>query len=363
MKLANILKNYLSPCGSSLNREREREPNRSSSSSWGGIMRRLINAPVGALAIAVAVAIAVLLAACPAPGAGGPPSYLCANGTAVDGTTDVTTDAGRIRCAQCDRFYKLNGTAGDLGTTCEQIAVGEATRISAAAVSQFGVSEGFPFGLAAIGTTLYMVGSGTDRLYSLNTTDGTAIQVGSLAGGFGVGEIVPRGLAAIGDILYMVGDNNDRLYRLSTTTGTATQVGSLGAGFGVGETPRGLAAIGNTLYMAGAINDWLYSLNIDSTDGTSDGMAIQVGSAAGGFGVGENSPTGLAALGNTLYMVGWSNNVLYTIDTTDGSATRVGSVAAGFGVGVIVPTGLAAIDTGLYMVGSDTDALYALRYQ
>ena len=69
-------------CGSSLRAERGASKHPYPRS---GIMRRLSNAPVGALAIAVAVAIAVLLAACPATGgggaAGGPPSYVCINGT------------------------------------------------------------------------------------------------------------------------------------------------------------------------------------------------------------------------------------------------------------------------------------------
>ena len=340
-------------------------------------MRRLSNAPVGALAIAVAVAIAVLLAACPAAGgngaAAGPSSYTCANGIAVDGTTDASTDAGRIRCQSCNLLYKLNGSAGALGTSCELVALGEAARIGT--VAHFGVGETGPTGLAALGTTLYMVGWGNDALYTLNITsgdgtpDGTAIQVGSSTT-FGVGEGSPTGLAAIGDILYMVGAATDRLYTLNIdpndaiADGSADQVGSLAAGFGVGEnSPFGLATIGDTLYMVGLGADVLYTLNITSGDGTPDGTAIQVGSLAAGFRVDEINPTGLATIGDILYMVGWRNGVLYTLDTTDGRATRVGSVAAGFGVGEGSPTGTAAIGTTLYMVGQDTDALYALRYQ
>ena len=52
------------------------------------------------------------------------------------------------------------------------------------------------------------------------------------------------------------------LYILNTTTssGRATQVGNTSSGFGVNEKePRGLAAIGNTLYMLGDDNDELYT--------------------------------------------------------------------------------------------------------
>ena len=330
------------------------------------------------------VALVALLAACPAPVAGGPPSYICANGTPVDGTTDASTDAGRIRCSQCDRFYKLNGTAGELGTICEQIAIGEATRISAATVRNFGVEEGAPFGLAAIGDTLYMVGWNRDTLYTLNidegdlTPDGTAIQVSAATvRNFGVAEAAPAGLAAIGDTLYMLGGNTAVLYTLNIDEGdlipdgTAIRVSAATvSNFGVGEgEPNDLAAIGDTLYMAGNDTVALYTLNIDRGDLTLDGTAIRVSAATvSNFGVGEVEPNGLAAIGDTLYMAGNSTAALYTLNidrgdpTPDGSAIRVGNVNQ-FGVGEVTPRGLAAIGNRLYMVGAHNDVLYALRYQ
>ena len=313
------------------------------------------------------------MSACPEGGGGasggpaGPLRYLCTNGTAVDGTTDATTDSGRTRCQRCNLLYKLNGAAGAIGTSCQQVALGEATRIGAAV--QFDVTEDFPYDLAAIGATLYMAGGGKDVLYTLDRDTGRATQVGSLATGFGVREGNPLGLAAIEGTLYMVGASNDMLYTLNITAsdgspdGMAYQVGSLAAGFGVDETfPAGLAAIGATLYMVGAENDVLYTLNIDPGDTIADGSADQVGSLAAGFGVGETGPTGLASIGITLYMVG-SNDVLYSIDRDTGRATQVGSLAAGFGVREGNPLGLAAIEGTLYMVGARNDALYVLRYQ
>ncbi len=62
-------------------------------------------------------------------------------------------------------------------------------------------------------------------------------------------------------------------------------------------------------------------------------------------------------------MVGFDGDVLYSLNTTTGVATQVGSATAGFGVSEDIPTGLAAIGTTLYMTGAVTDALYALRYQ
>ncbi len=69
------------------------------------------------------------------------------------------------------------------------------------------------------------VGSNNDVLYTVDTTKGVATRVGS-ATQFGVSETFPRGMAAIGSTLYMVGDGNDVLYTVDTTTGVATRVGS-----------------------------------------------------------------------------------------------------------------------------------------
>ncbi len=114
--------------------------------------------------------LVAVLVACPAAnsGGGGPGGntgrpYLCANGT-PSSLRDATAD-GLTRCASCNLLYRLDGTTDVVGTSCGQVAVGEATRIGRA--MQFGVGEGEPFDLAAIGNTLYMVGLDTDVLYAL----------------------------------------------------------------------------------------------------------------------------------------------------------------------------------------------------
>ncbi len=289
-------------------------------------------------------------------------SYICTNGTASS-LRDAIAD-GLSRCVSCDpHFFTLMGTSGEIGTTCQSVAeVGAAVRIGT--VRRFDVSETTPRDLAAIRGILYMVGSDTDALYTLDTTTGVATKVSDTSvTEFGVGEGNPTGLAAINDTLYMVGWNNDVLYTLNIDStdgspdGRAYRVGSTAAGFDVGESvPTGLAAINNILYMVGTTNDALYTLD------TTTGGAAQVGSVSAGFNVGETNPRGLAAIGTTLYMVGLTNADLYTLDTTDGDATQMGS-ATQFGATESSPTGLAAIGTALYMVGAAHDALFALRYQ
>ena len=85
---------------SSKNRERKSEPR-----------GPLSGAPLGAVAIAIVVAMALLLGACPAAGGsgagGGPSSYICEGGTAVEGTTDT---AGQTKCSACNDGYRLTGS-------------------------------------------------------------------------------------------------------------------------------------------------------------------------------------------------------------------------------------------------------------
>ncbi len=121
------------------------------------------------------------------------------------------------------------------------------------------------------------------------------------------------------------------------------------------RSPRGLAAIGNTLYMVGNgfdFNGAFYTLD------TNTGVAARIGSATQ-FDVSEDEPRGLAAIGNTLYMVGDSNDALYTLNITTGIATRIGR-ATQFGLSENQPRGLAAIGNTLYMVGDSNDALYTV---
>ncbi len=49
--------------------------------------------------------------------------------------------------------------------------------------------------------------------------------------------------------------------------------------------------------------------------GTVSGMAIQGGCDASQFGVSERSPTGLAAINSTLYMLEVSNDALFVLRT------------------------------------------------
>ena len=136
-------------------------------------------------------------------------------------------------------------------------------------------------------------------------------------------------------------------------TGTATRVGTA-TQFGVHESsPYGLTSHNGKLYMVGSSNDALYTVN------PTTGRATRVGTATQ-FGVNEWYPRGLASHNGTLYMVGRWNKALYTVNPTTGRATRVGT-ATRFGVNEVGPSGLVSHNGKLYMTGADTDALYTVN--
>ena len=126
-------------------------------------------------------------------------------------------------------------------------------------------------------------------------------------------------------------------------------------GFGVGENgfPH-FTSHNGTLYMVGASNDALYTFSLVT------GIATRVGSATR-FGVNETNPGYLASHNGTLYMVSLGAFArLYTLNTSTGVATRVGS-ATRFGVGESFPSGLASHNGTLYMVGNTNDTLFTLN--
>jgi len=236
------------------------------------------------------------------------------------------------------------------------MALGEAIRVSN--VRQFGVNESQPQGLAGIGSTLYMVGTLGDNLYTVNRSTGVATLVNNQITAFGVGELTPTGLTSIGNTLYMVGQTNRVLYEVDPQTGMATRVGNV-ENFGANETaPLGLGSIGETLYLTGNITDSLLIIS------RVDGRATAVGGRR--FGIAETQPGDLASVGDTLYMASRGLDALVSVTPVTppvggGTATRIGNAEA-FGVGERFPTGLTVIDGIMYMVGSSNATLYTVQY-
>ena len=313
------------------------------------------------LMLALTSAIVLFNMSCPAAATAPDLSLICPDGTPFNGTGEMPMT---VACSACneDEGFEL------VGTQCRRLS-GEFTRVGMTAKG-FGLGIEQVAGLVSINNTLYMMGDNPDALYTLDTETGTAtlIETDIVEPGLSVGEGVPGGLASIGDTLYIVGEGNNILYTLGTTAGTsdmATQVGTTPRGFGVADMaarrPNGLASIGDTLYMVTAFaSPALYTI---STSGDTAGMATRVGSATD-FEVGESNPYGLASIGNVLYMAGRSRmnsglgGQLYVINTKTGVATALSTDVSNFGVGEISPSGLASIGNTLYMVGDFRDILY-----
>ena len=203
---------------------------------------------------------------------------------------------------------------------------------------------------------MYMLGDKADALYALDSTTGAATErVGTVAR-YGVGETDPRGLTWHNGRLYMTGDTANSLYTIDTITGEATRLTS----GGVTGSLLGVVSHDGELYVTTSAYKWfweyagrLYRVDLDTSTFT------QIGNT--NLGVAESWPKGLASHGSPaqVYMLGTTNNALYTLDTDTGVAVRVGT-AEEFGVGEHYPFGLASHNGVLYMTGSAHDALYTL---
>ena len=190
-------------------------------------------------------------------------------------------------------------------------------------------------------------------------------------------ETDPRGLAwdTNSRQLYMIGASNNSLYQMLWTAGGIQKriTCETTKGFGANEIdPRGLTykedfdSSGNsentgTLYMIGASNNRLYTMD------TTDGIATPVNNSY--FGNRETDPRGLiwkpdlnkdGEPQNTgfLYMFGASTNSLYTININDGTDIRVPNNS-----NTDFPTvqGLALIEDEIYLISPDEKgSLYKL---
>ena len=233
-------------------------------------------------------------------------------------------------------------TVGDHSDALYRVdtATGAATRVGAAVNLGQGTTDVAPLGLTWHRGRLLSVQART--LYELNPVTGAMTTATAITGlPAGTSNIV-TGLTSTGSTLYLLSngtDNTAKLYTLNPRTGAATEAGALGGG---SANPRvGLAWSGTTLYTLHASGDYLESIN------TSTGAATQVGCTgtgqnktcpAAGYGQSETAGAGLTWHSGTLYMVGGSNDHLYTLDTATGAAAKVGT---GLGAGVTVPVGLA----------------------
>ena len=241
--------------------------------------------------------------------------------SATDSDADDTITYSLYASDASNKMYAVQDAVGSGSDALFSIdsSTGSATRIGTA--HNFGQDSSVgPSALAWHNGKLYMTGTDSAKLYTVNPVDGTALAVGTAAN-FGVSETEPAGLAVHQGELYMIGNSNDRLYRVDTATGTASAVSTGVTNFGhrVQSKRIGLASHGGKLYTLNASGDYLES--VDAATGASQG----VGSVAQ-FGVSESSPAGIVAHASSLYMTGTATDKLYTLNTATGAATSVGAL-------------------------------------
>ena len=247
-------------------------------------------------------------------------------------------------------LYMIDGSGTNVSLYTLDRITGAATRITGR--RGFGVNESNG-PMAWDGTQMYLGGTNTRALYTLDLTTMRATKVGR---GFG-NNVIPTDMAWDGTNLYLVDDTNDALFTVDRTTGVATRVGSASA-FGVNELrPFGLAWDGKQMYMTGLDFKSLYKLQILPPTG--------VRSLIFGTRLWTARPTrtaiNLVEHKGQVYSLDLGNNYLQTVDMSNGALKRVGT-ADNFGASSRrVGRGLASDGTNLYMLELLTDALYTLN--
>ena len=292
--------------------------------------------------------------------------------------TCVDYDIPILKDKQCDNNYVISGFDEEGVPIC--------TRIPNPLV---GISCQEGQYLKGVGKhSLYMIGSGSNALYELNT-EATGINPAKIVGeSFGgssknINRLNdPVSIASHNGKLYMIGHGSNALYVLDTEA-TRNPVKRIGSSFGgsgdINRTsdPVSIASHNGKLYMIGDDNNALYVLD---TEATTENPAKRIGLSFGGsgssFGGGsrnrENTPTSITSHNGKLYMIGDSRNALYELNTEAtgiNPATRIGesfgnvsgSISSGRNINrTSDPVSIASHNGKLYMIGDRNHALYVL---
>jgi hypothetical protein len=210
------------------------------------------------------------------------------------------------------------------------------------------------------------------------TGTGTAQSVATLAGaaggqGFfdGSGTLVrfssPAGVAVIGSNVFVADTSNHVIRKVDTLTGTvSTLAGSFGApgsadGTGAAarfSSPTGIAAVGTTLFVCDTGNNTIRSVVSTS------GVVATLAGAAGSSGAADNtvpgnvrfsSPRGISALGTDLFVADTGNHKIRRVTSAGATTTYAGSGSPGFtdnvgtGASFRSPEGVAVIASDVYV--------------
>ena len=148
---------------------------------------------------------------------------------------------------------------------------------------------------------LYMIGKSSDSLYVLDT-EATGKSPATIVGeGFGFRgsgqELTPTSITSHNGKLYMVGSGSDSLYVLDTEATGKSPATIVGESFGGGGdnqeyTPRSITSHNGKLYMIGSGSDALYELDTEATGNP----ATRIGTGFGYLGSNqERTPVSIAS--------------------------------------------------------------------
>ena len=220
----------------------------------------------------------------------------------------------------------------------------------------------FPAGITAIGTTLFVADNHCIRKITpdgaVTTFAGSPKRIGNKDGSGNEASFEhPEGIVAIRDVLY-VADMLNRRIRKITPDGVVTTFAGFEWGYddGVGiaakfTLPTGIAAIGDTLYVTDG-----HRIRKITPGGVVTTLAGSEQGNQDGFGAEAklNYPCGITAIGDTLYVSDTDNNRICKI-TSDGAVTTIAGSEKGNADGIgkyasfYLPKGLVALGNTLYV--------------
>ena len=227
------------------------------------------------------------------------------------GTTNVYT-------ASRPRLYIINDRNDTLRIASEDLLSSE--RIGS--LTNFGVGENRPSGLASHDGNLYMVGVANDVLYTINTDTGRATRVGT-SNNFGLNIVSVSGLFSYENELVTVDSNHGkRLLRINPSTGAgigfvdASGIIPRDRNFDVSGITGGTVHKGSIYLvgsgLAGGSLFRVTSTNLSGSSITADRLTTRFTVVGGGN---VAAPESLASNGENLYLISHNGN-FYTVSTT-----------------------------------------------
>ena len=208
-----------------------------------------------------------------------------------------------------------------------------------------------PSGVAVTATTLYIAEVDNDRVRTVDLASGiiSTLAGNGTAGFSGDGGPAtaaqlnnPAGIAVGGNVLYIADQSNHRIRAVDLGTGIISTFAGTGTAFFGGDggpataaelnTPVGVTATANTLYIADRDNHRIRAVDlsnniINTVAGSTQGLSGDGGPATAAQ---LSLPTAAVEVGNILYIADFFNHRIRAVDLTTGIITTAAGIDAGF---------------------------------